>query len=110
MAKKLALVSGVPRMVDEAIAPDIYDSYLDVVEGTASTNEVSESNATTGTPITLPDNGTYVGDELEVYLNGNRLEDLVDYNYEGTQPRTQVSFTFDLIAEDRVRFRIDRSA
>ena len=99
MAKFLRLSGGVPRSFDEAGAIPIYDESFEV-------------NATinTGSPVTLPASGTYDSDELEVYLNGQRLEQLMDYNYEGSPPRTQVSFTFDLVEGDMVRFRRDRGA
>jgi hypothetical protein len=99
MAKFLRLVNGVARSFEEAGAIPIYDESFEVV-----------SDITTGTPVTLPNSGTYDSDELEVYLNGQRLEQLVDYNYEGSAPRTQVSFTFDLVEGDLVRFRRDRGA
>jgi len=100
MAKKLALVSGVPRMVDESASPTIYDETWAV-----------NSNISTGTPITLPNSGTYTSEELEIRLNGVRMDSGIDYNFVGSPPRTQVAFTFDLIdGEDTLNFRIDRSA
>jgi hypothetical protein len=63
------------------------------------------STITTGTAITLPNSQTYTDVELEVYLNGQLLEDVSDYNYVGIAPRTQIQMTFDLIAGDRLRFR-----
>jgi hypothetical protein len=94
---KLALVNGIPRMTAEASAVSIYDETYSV-----------GGTITTGTPITLPSSGTYNSDELEVRLNGQRLESVVDYNYVSTPPRTQVSFTFDLVLGDSVNFRVDR--
>lgn len=111
MAKKLALVNGLPRMVEESGTPVIYDDYIDIVaSGAVGDNQLDEVNATTGTSISLPNSGEYTADELEIYLNGNRMEDIIDYNYVGAGTRTQISFTFDLIAGDRIRFRVDRSA
>ena len=49
----------------------------------------------------------YTDEELEVYLDGNRLYSVFDYN---TVSTTQVQFTFDLIVGDYLRFRIDRVA
>jgi hypothetical protein len=98
MGKFLKLVGGVPRLVDESISVTIYDENY-AVEGTI----------TTGTPVTLPASGTYDSAELEVTLNGQRLEPVFDYNYVGSVPRTQVSFTFDLIAGDSIGFRVDRT-
>jgi hypothetical protein len=99
MGKFLRLSNGVPRSFDEAGSISIYDESFIVA-----------SPILTGTPVELPASGTYSADELEVYLGGQRLEQLVDYNYEGSPPRTEVSFTFDLLVGDAVRFRVDRSA
>lgn len=102
MAKKLALVSGLPRMVDEGAALSIYDETFTVV-----------TNITTGTPVTLPNSGTYTGEELEIRLNGVRMDSGIDYNTVGAGPtRTQVVFTFDLLGgtyPDSVNFRVDRA-
>jgi len=88
------LSNGLPRL---ALAPsDVYD------ESTAISATI-----TTGTNITLPSAGTYSSAELEVYLNGQQLEDVIDYNYVGSPPRTQVQFTFDLVNGDTLRFRKD---
>lgn len=94
MGKFLRLVNGVPRQEDEAAATTIYDEKFDVV-----------STITTGTPVTLPSGGTYDSQELEIYLNGQVLDDVVDFNFEGSPPRTQVSFTFNLVGGDKLRFR-----
>lgn len=67
------------------------------------------SPITAGTAVTLPSSQTYNSGELEVYLNGDRIEAVLDYTYVGAGPtRTQIQFTFDLVAGDRLRFRIDR--
>lgn len=102
MSKKLTLVAGVPRMVDEAAATTIYDQTLVVV-----------SDITAGTPVTLPSGGTYTDEELEIRLNGVRMDSGIDYNFVGIAPRTQVSFTFDLVGganPDNINFRVDRPA
>ena len=99
MGKFTRIVSGVLRSFDEASSLTIYDQTYSV-----------NSTVSTGTPITLPSSGTYTSGELEVYLNGQRLDDAVDYNYVGSPPRTQVSFTFDLLTGDEIRFRVDRAA
>ena len=65
------------------------------------------STITTGTSITLPASETYNSDELEVYLNGVRLESVEDYNYVASPPRTQIQMTFDLVTGDLLRFRKD---
>lgn len=95
----LRLQNGVPRTFAESGSPTIYDQGVDVV-----------SPITSGTSVTLPLSQTYDSKELEVYLNGTRLESVLDYTYVGSPPRTQVQFTFDLVAGDHYRFRIDRGA
>lgn len=101
MAKFLRLSNGVLRSYEESGAPTIYDE-----------NEiVSGGGLSTGVSMTLPTSQTYDSNELEVYLNNVRLTPVIDYNYVGASaPRTQVAFTFDLLASEVVRFRIDRSA
>lgn len=91
----LTMASGIPRL---AVEPGgaVYD------ESTAIGVTV-----TTGTNVTLPASGTYTSGELEIYLNGQQLEDVIDYNFVGSPPRTQVQFTFDLVAGDVLRFRKD---
>lgn len=97
MGRFLRISNGAPRSFDEASSPTIYDETLNV-----------NSTITTGTPVTLPASGTYDSAELEVYLNGQRLTVTEDYGYVASPPRTQVTFTFDLINGDKVRFRRDR--
>lgn len=99
MAKKLALVNGIPRMVDESASPTIYDESVTL-----------GSNLTTGTNYTLPNSGTYEGEEIEVYLDGQVLDSGSDFNFVGSGTKTQVVFTFDLITGDRLRFRKIRGA
>jgi hypothetical protein len=96
---KLALVNGIPRMVAEASSVTIYDQTYDVVSG-----------ITTGVSVTLPSSGTYTGEELEIRLNGVRMDSGIDYNFVGSPPRTQVAFTFDLVIGDQLNFRVDRPA
>ena len=99
MGKFLRLTNGVPRSFDEASSTPIYDESIDVV-----------SIITTGTPVTLPSGGTYDSQELEVYFNGQVLDDVTDYNFVGSAPRTQVAFTFQLEIGDKIRFRKIRGA
>lgn len=103
---KLELVNGVPRMRAEAAAPSIYDETLEVVSGTAGAGEI-QGPITAGTPIALPDGKTYTGDELEVYLDGERLTVVFDYTHSSS---TEVAFTFEIKVGDTLRFRIDRPA
>jgi hypothetical protein len=109
MAKFLRLVNGAARSFDEGASVTIYDQPLTVVPSGAGANQIN-GPVITGTAVTLPVGGTYSGAELEIRLNGQRLEQLYDYNYVGAGTRTQVSFTFDLAIGDRVDFRVDRAA
>ncbi len=99
MGKFLRLSNGVARSFDEASTTPIYDESIDV-----------GSIVTTGTPVTLPASGTYDSQELEVYFNGQVLDDVTDYNFVGIAPRTQVAFTFQLEIGDKIRFRKIRGA
>lgn len=99
MAKFLTLVNGWPRMVDESGSTTIYDESSTLV-----------SNLATGVAYTLPSSGSYTADELEVYLDGQVLDSGSDFNFVGSAPRTQVTFTFDLFIGDRLRFRKIRGA
>ena len=100
MGNFLRLVNGQPKSFAEASGSSvtIYDQDFDVV-----------STITTGTSITLPASQTYTSAELEVYLNGQRVEAVLDYTYVSTPPRTQIQFTFDLVIGDHLSFRIDRA-
>jgi hypothetical protein len=93
--KYLRLVNGIARMTLSPVASEIYDQTT-VIVGTV----------TTGTNLTLPSSGTYTNAELKVDLNGILLEPVIDYNYVGSAPRTQIQATFDLIDGDRLRFKI----
>lgn len=95
MSRFIYLSNGVPHLAPEPSGA-IYDESITV-----------GSTITAGTPITLPSSGTYTSAELELYFRGQRLEDVLDYNYLGSPPRTQVEFTFDLFAGDVLRFRKD---
>jgi hypothetical protein len=107
---KIELINGLPRMTAESGSPTILDSTLLVVASNAGTGEILESNAEAGDYITLPDAITYVGDELEVYFNGVRMDSVLDYNFVGTGTKTQIATTFNLKSGDRLRFRVDRGA
>lgn len=109
MAKFTRIVNGILRSYDEGSALPIYDEPLTIVASGAGANEMN-GPVITGTAVTLPASGTYEGEELEVRLNGQRLEGLYDYNYVGSGTKTQVSFTFNLSVGDRLDFRVDRAA
>lgn len=99
MAYLVNMVNGVPHLVNAGSA-NIYDEIITL-----------GSNITSGTPVTLPNSGTYTDKDLEVYLRGQRLSPVLDYNYVGSAPRTQVTFTFDLftdaVSPDVIRFRVE---
>jgi len=103
---KLELVNGIPRMRAESASPVIYDETIEIVASGAGAGEL-DGPITSGVNITLPSSKTYTGDELEVYLEGDRLKPVFDYNYESS---TEISFTFELIVKDIIRMRIDRGA
>ena len=92
-------MNGRLKSFAESATIPIYDETIEV-----------GSTITAGTNITLPSSGTYSSLELEVYLNGVRIKVVDDYNYVGSPPRTQITMTYDLIAGDKLRFRVDRSA
>lgn len=98
MGNFLRLQNGVPRSAAESSSTTIYDQGVDVA-----------SPITAGTSVTLPASQTFTSSELEVYLNGTRLESVLDYTYVGSPPRTQIQFTLDLVVGDHYRFRIDRT-
>ena len=91
-------------MLDETSNITIYDVSLLVVASSPTGYEILGPIAA-GDDITLPDGKTYVGEELQIFLNGIRLSPILDYNYVST---TQVDFTFELIPTDIIRFYIDR--
>ena len=66
---------------------------------------ITGSNVTAGNTITLPLSKTFSDAELEVYLGGQLLQSVIDFNYVGVIPRTQITLTFDLYSADRLRFR-----
>ena len=95
MAKFLAVVNGIPTLQNESATFSIYDETYTVPVG----------GLPAGTDITLPSAGTYEDAELEVYLNGQRIEDILDYNFIGTIPRTKIQLTFNVSEGEKVRFR-----
>lgn len=93
-------------MTDESASPAIYDQTIEIVASGAGPGQLN-GPITAGTPVTLPSSQTYTGAELEVYLGGERLKPTFDYTYASS---TTVAFTFQLLALDIIRFRIDRGA
>ena len=108
MGNFLRLVQGRPRSFAEGSSVTIYDQSLTVVPSGAGANQIN-GPVTAGTSVTLPSAQTYASAELQIYLNGDRLESVFDYTYVGSPPRTQVQFTFDMVVGDRIDFRIDRA-
>lgn len=106
MAKFLRLVNGVPRSFEESNGTPIYDESVVLVVSSPGAGQIL-GPISTGVPVSLPLGESYVAEELEVYLNGQRLEDVIDFNFTNS---TQVAFTFDLVVGDRVRWRKDRPA
>lgn len=109
MANFLRISNGVQRSFPESSSLTIYDQSLSVLASGASGPNQINGPITSGTNISLPNGQTYTAIELQVYLNGDRLEPVFDYTYVGVAPRTQVQFTYQLEAGDRLDFRIDRS-
>jgi hypothetical protein len=92
MSKVLRLINGIPRFQDLAL--------------TVLNEQLTVGGLTTAsTPVTIPNSGAYTGSDLEVYLNGQRLNVVEDFNYVSSPPRTQVTFVFDLLQGDIVVFR-----
>lgn len=108
MANFLRLSNGLPRSFPESSSLTIYDQSLTVVASGAGANQIN-GPVTTGSNVTLPGSQTYTAAELQIYLNGDRLEPVFDYTYVGSPLRTQVQFTFQLEVTDRLDFRIDRA-
>lgn len=109
MSLFLRLVNGQPRSFAESNSTSIYDQRLTVVVSGAGANQVN-GPVTAGVSVTLPAGGTYSGLELQVYLNGDRLEAVNDYAYVGVgSGKTQIQFTFGLVVGDTVDFVIQRA-
>lgn len=115
MSNYLALVNGVPRQTVLPVNPSIYDQSVTVVVSGGNGSTTLNGPITAGTAITLPGSGTYTLNgssipNLEVFLNGQRQESVFDWNTSGSGPNyTAISFTYGLIAGDRIDFRIERS-
>lgn len=108
MGKFLRLSNGVPRSFQESASLTIYDESLTVVASGPGANEIV-GPISAGVNVSLPEGQTYTAAELQIYLNGDRLEPVFDYAYVGSPPRSQVQFTFGLVVGDRLDFRIDRA-
>lgn len=104
----LTLVNGVGRMQAAPGTTTIYDQRLTVVTGTAANTNQVTGPITSGVSITLPASGTYVGSELQIYLNGQEMESVADFNTVGTGTKTQISFTFQILVGDKIDFKTYR--
>lgn len=108
MANFLRLVSGQAKSFAETNSITIYDQPLTVVASGAGANQIN-GPVNAGVSVTLPSGQTYTSSDLNVFLNGDRLQPVFDYTYVGSPLRTQVQFTFQLVVGDVVEFRIDRA-
>lgn len=91
----LQLVNGVARM--QTILPTIYD------------REETGLTITSGVAHSLPISQTYNSTELHIIINGIVMNVIDDYNYVGSPPRTQVTFTFNIVSTDFLRYIIWRN-
>lgn len=113
----LVLVNGVPRMqVISASLPLIYDQSVTIVVSGGNGSTTLNGPVTSGTAITLPSSGSYTLNansvpNLQVYLNGDRVESTIDWNTSGAGPTfTALVFTFDLVVGDRVDLVMERAS
>lgn len=109
----LVLTNGVGRMT--SIQPLIYDQSIEIVASGATGNQLV-GPITSGTAITLPASGSYTLNansvaNLQVYLNGDRVEQTFDWTTSGAGPTfTAIQFTFNIVVSDRIDLRIDRTS
>ena len=110
MANFLRLSNGLARSFPESSSSTIYDERLSIVSGAPADSNEATGPINAGVSVTLPNSGTYTGLELQIYLNGDRLEPVFDYTYVGSgSGKTQVQFTFGLVVLDTVDFVIQRA-
>lgn len=98
MAYFTRIVDGVLRSFSSSggSLPDIYEETFVVPPG----------GITSGTPITLPNSGTYDSKELEVEFNTQPLEAGIDYDYVGSgSAKTQITLGFDVYEDERIQLR-----
>ena len=119
MARAMQMVKGVMRTVDTGDAtiltsPNGTHFFLDIdntgilstVSGIvySETLVIGAGGVSTGTPISLPNSGSYLGKELEIKLNDVVMQVGSEYQFEGTGVKTQISFLFDLVETDSIDF------
>lgn len=84
------------------------NGHLVLISGTGydETYEVV-GTISAATPVSLPSSGTYdSANDLELYVNNIPQDSGYDWNTSGSAPYSAVIFTFDLLAGDKVRFRV----
>ncbi len=113
----LALISGIPRMQSITVSlPLIYDQSVLIVASGATPPTSLTGPVSSGTAITLPSSGSYTLNansiaNLQVYLNGDRIEQVFDWTTSGAGPTfTAIQLTFGLVVGDRLDFRIERTS
>lgn len=116
MSNYLALVNGIPRQSALPGTGLIYDKSVSIVASGATPPASVNGPVTAGVAITLPSSGTYTLDtngvaNINVFLNGDRLEQTFDWLTSGSGPNfTAIQFTFGLVAGDRIDIRSERSS
>lgn len=116
MANALSLVNGVPRQSAIPGTSLIYDQSVTIVASGGNGSTTLNGPITSGTAITLPVSGSYTLNinsvpNVNVYLNGDRLESVIDWNTSGAGPTyLAVQLTFNIVVGDRVDFRIERTS
>lgn len=102
----MTMVGGIPKM-QEVTATASLSYYLGsytVVSGTPGSGEIGPKEV--DQQVFLPDSGTYLGDELEVYLNGQVLRKNYDFQYSAETPtKTYIIIQTELVAGDYITFR-----
>ena len=94
----LKLVNGVPRMMPVGSA---YDESITIVASGGDGTDTVNGPVPASTPLTLPASGTYglSGSipSLTIFLNGQKLEYVTDWNTSGSGPAySQFTATQDL--------------
>lgn len=112
----LTLVNGVPRSaIPSGASTVIYDQSVSIVSSGATPPSSLTGPVTAGTSITLPSSGSYTLNvnsiaNIQIYLNGDRLEQVFDWSTAGSGPNyTAFQLTFDLVVGDRLDIRSERS-
>lgn len=115
MGNFLRLSNGVPRSFAEISSVAIYDKSVEIVTSGGTPPGSLNGPITAGTAITLPSSGIYTVSSgvpnLNLYLNGDRLEYIYDWSTSGAGPNyTAVQLTFSLEIGDRLDLRAERNS